>query len=37
MQRLIRDQYRKYMMTELEAATPAMESGEALPFPPLKS
>jgi alkylation response protein AidB-like acyl-CoA dehydrogenase len=33
MQHAIRDQYRKYMMTELEAVTPAMESGEALPFP----
>jgi len=32
-QQLIRDQYRRYMMTELEAVTPAMESGEALPFP----
>jgi alkylation response protein AidB-like acyl-CoA dehydrogenase len=32
-QQLIRDQYRRYMMTELEAVTPAMERGEALPFP----
>jgi alkylation response protein AidB-like acyl-CoA dehydrogenase len=33
MQQAIRDQYRKYMMTELEAVTPAMESGRELPFP----
>jgi alkylation response protein AidB-like acyl-CoA dehydrogenase len=32
-QQLIRDQYRRYMTTELEAVTPAMESGEVLPFP----
>jgi alkylation response protein AidB-like acyl-CoA dehydrogenase len=33
MQQVIRDQYRRYMTTELEAVTPAMESGEVLPFP----
>ncbi|MCP3987217.1 MAG: acyl-CoA dehydrogenase [bacterium] len=35
-QLLIRDQYRKFMTTELEAATPAMESGAELPFPFIK-
>ena len=35
-QLLIRDQYRKFMTTELEAATPAMESGAELPYPFIK-
>jgi alkylation response protein AidB-like acyl-CoA dehydrogenase len=36
MQRAVRDQYRRYMSTELEAITPRLESGEDLPFPFMK-
>lgn len=36
MQRTVRDQFRKYMETELDAKTEAFESGAELPFPFMK-
>jgi len=35
-QRTIRDQFRRFMQRELEPLTPALESGEALPYPLMK-
>jgi alkylation response protein AidB-like acyl-CoA dehydrogenase len=34
--REVRDQFRKYMTTKLEAITPRLESGEELPYPFMK-